>query len=116
VGDARGHATECLEPARSRESLLEVDALGFGPGEDRRSQPWWVLARVRAPGGRGARATASGYDAYGTTAAVAAIGAEWLLAGRATRTGVMTPAQAFDPRALLDALAPAGLSWRLDPP
>jgi short subunit dehydrogenase-like uncharacterized protein len=92
-----------------------LDALGFGPGEERRGQPWWVLARVRAPGGRGVRATASGYDAYGTTAAITALGAEWLLAGRATRTGVTTTAQTLDPRAFLDALSPAGVSWRLDP-
>lgn len=92
-----------------------IDAAGFGPGGERREQPWWVLARVRAPGGRGVRATASGYDVYGTSAALAAIGAEWLLAGRAARTGVATTAQAFDPRALLASLAPAGVSWRLDP-
>lgn len=92
-----------------------IDAGSEGPGDERRDSPWWVLARVRARGGRGTRVTASGYDAYGTTAVVCAIGAAWLLAGRATRAGVVTTAQAFDPRAFLDSLAPAGVSWRIDP-
>jgi short subunit dehydrogenase-like uncharacterized protein len=97
--------------------LLEarIDAMAAGPGEERRGQPWWVQARVRAPGGRGVRVTASGYDSYGTTAVIAALGAKWLLEGRAKRAGVVTTAQAFDPRAFLDALAGAGVSWRLDP-
>jgi len=96
--------------------LLEsrIDAGAVGPGEERRDQPWWVLARVRAAG-KETRVTASGYDAYGTTGAICAIGAQWLLDGRATRTGVVTTAQAFDPRAFLDALAPTGTAWRLDP-
>jgi hypothetical protein len=61
------------------------------------------------------RVTASGYDSYGTSAAIAAIGARWLLEGRAKRAGVVTTALAFDPRAFLDALAEAGVSWRIDP-
>jgi short subunit dehydrogenase-like uncharacterized protein len=92
-----------------------IDASGVGPGDERRDQPWWVQARVRAPGGRGVRITASGYDSYGTTAVIAALGARWLLGGRAKRTGVLTTAQAFDPRAFLDALADAGVAWRSDP-
>jgi short subunit dehydrogenase-like uncharacterized protein len=92
-----------------------IDAGPKGPGEERRDQPWWVLARVRAAGGRGARVTASGYDSYGITAVICAIGAQWLLAGRAQRAGVVTTAQAFEPRAFLDALAPAGVAWRVDP-
>jgi short subunit dehydrogenase-like uncharacterized protein len=92
-----------------------IDASSFGPGAERRDQPWWVLARVRAAGGKGASVTASGYDSYGITAVICAIGAQWLLEGRAKRTGVVTSAQAFDPRDFLDALAPAGVSWRTDP-
>jgi short subunit dehydrogenase-like uncharacterized protein len=92
-----------------------IDAGAAGPGDERRDQPWWVLARVRAAGGKGTRVTASGYDAYGITAVICALGAEWLLAGNAQRAGVVTTAQAFDPRAFLDALAPAGVGWRMDP-
>jgi short subunit dehydrogenase-like uncharacterized protein len=97
--------------------LLErrIDASAFGPGEERRDQPWWVLARVRAAGGKGTRVTASGYDSYGITAVICAVGAQWLLEGRAKRAGVVTSAQAFDPREFLDALAPAGVAWRIDP-
>ena len=92
-----------------------IDASSFGPGAERRNQPWWVLARARAAGGQGSCVTASGYDSYGITAVICAVGAQWLLEGRAKRTGVMTSAQAFDPREFLDALAPAGVAWRLDP-
>ena len=97
--------------------LLErrIDASAVGPGEERRDQPWWVLARARAAGGQGARVTASGYDSYGITAVICAVGAQWLLEGRAKRAGVVTSAQAFDPRDFLEALAPAGVAWRIDP-
>lgn len=96
--------------------LLEsrIDASPFGPGDERRDQPWWVLARVRAAG-RQTRVTVSGYDSYGVTGVICAIGAQWLLAGRAARAGVVTSAQAFAPREFLDALAPAGVGWRVDP-
>jgi short subunit dehydrogenase-like uncharacterized protein len=96
--------------------LLEarIDAGAVGPGEERRDQPWWVLARVRAAG-RETRVTASGYDGYGVTGVICALGAQWLLDGRALRAGVVTSAQAFAPREFLDALAPAGVGWRLDP-
>jgi hypothetical protein len=105
-----------LLTARARR-LLErrIDAGARGPGDERRDQPWWVLARVRAAGGKGTRVTASGYDSYGITAVICALGAQWLLGGRAQRTGVVTTAQAFEPRAFLDALAPAGVAWRIDP-
>jgi short subunit dehydrogenase-like uncharacterized protein len=97
--------------------LLEsrIDASAVGPGEERRDQPWWVLARVRAAGGKATSVTVSGYDSYGITAVICAIGAQWLLEGRAKRAGVLTSAQAFDPRAFLDALSPSGVSWRQDP-
>jgi hypothetical protein len=73
-----------------------------------------VQARVRAPGGRGVRVTASGYDSYGTTAVIAALGARWLLEGRARAAGVVTTALTFDPRGFLDALSDAGVAWRID--
>ena len=92
-----------------------IDRAAFGPGDERRDQPWWVQARVRAAGGRGVRVTASGYDSYGITAVIAVLGAQWLLEGRAKRAGVVTTAAAFDPRALLDALAASGVAWRIDP-
>lgn len=111
---ARGAAALLTQRAR-RFLESRIDAGPVGPGDERRDSPWWVLARVRARGGRGTRVTASGYDAYGITAVICALGAEWLLAGRATRAGVVTTAQTFDPRAFLDALGPSGVSWRIDP-
>ena len=113
-GLARAASALLRGPLRS---LVErrIDRAGFGPGDERRDQPWWVQARVRAAGGRGARVTASGYDSYGITAVITAIGAQWLLEGRAKRSGVMTTAAAFDPRAFLEALAESGVAWRIDP-
>jgi len=109
---ARG-AGALLGPRLLRRLDARIDAGAFGPGDERRDQPWWVLARVRAVG-RQTRVTATGYDGYGVTGVLCALGAEWLLAGRAQRAGVVTSAQAFDPRELLDALAPAGVGWRID--
>jgi short subunit dehydrogenase-like uncharacterized protein len=111
---ARGAAALLRGPLRR---LVErrIDASARGPGDERRSQAWWVQARVRAPGGRGVRVTASGCDSYGVTAVIALRGAQWLLGGRAKRCGVMTTAAAFDPRAFLDELRDAGVSWRSDP-
>lgn len=109
---ARGAGAFMIDPLRR---LLEarIEKSAVGPGEERRDQPWWVLARVRAAG-RQTRVTASGYDSYGITAVICAVGAEWLLGGRAQRGGVVTSAQAFDPRAFLDALASSGVAWRID--
>jgi hypothetical protein len=45
---------------------------------------------------------------------ICAVGAQWLLGGKALRAGVVTSAQAFDARAFLDTLAPAGVGWRID--
>lgn len=97
--------------------LLEsrIDASSVGPGAERRNQPWWVLARVRAAGRRGNQVTVSGYDSYGITGVICALGAQWLLEGRAKQAGVLTTAQALDPRSFLDALSPSGVSRRLDP-
>jgi len=92
-----------------------IDASSVGPGAERRDQPWWVLARVRAAGGRANQVTVSGYDSYGITGVICAVGAQWLLEGRAKRAGVLTTAQAFDPHSFLDALAPSGVAWRVDP-
>lgn len=47
------------------------------------------------------RVVVSGRDPYGITAAIAATGAIRMLAGDYDRCGVLAPAQAFDPQALL---------------
>jgi short subunit dehydrogenase-like uncharacterized protein len=108
-------ATPILRAPLLRWVERRIDAGAFGPGDERRAQAWWVQARVRAPGSRGTRVTVSGYDAYGVTGVIAALGARWLCDGRAERAGVVTSALAFAPRAFLDALAPAGVAWRIDP-
>lgn len=91
-----------------------IDAGSFGPGSERARQPWWVQARVRTASGQGRRVTVTGRDAYGITAVLAVNGARSLLAGRALRAGVVTSAQAFEPKALLAELEPQGVAWRED--
>jgi len=69
-----------------------------------------VVAEVHAASGSVGRAVASGGNAYETTAAILAQGAVWL-AGGSVVAGVHSAATAFEPHALLDALAGEGVSW-----
>jgi short subunit dehydrogenase-like uncharacterized protein len=71
-----------------------------------------VVAEVHAASGSIGRAIASGGDVYETTAAILAQGALWL-AGGSVVAGVHSAATAFEPHALLDALAGAGVTWSL---
>jgi short subunit dehydrogenase-like uncharacterized protein len=92
-----------------------IDAGSFGPGPERERQPWWIQARVRTSSGAGRRVSVSGRDIYGVTAVIAVSGACALLEGRALRAGVVSSAQAFDPRSVLAELEPHGATWREDP-
>ena len=69
-----------------------------------------VVADVHAASGSVGRAVASGGNVYETTAAILAQGAVWL-AGGSVVAGVHSAATAFEPHALLDALASEGVSW-----
>jgi len=69
-----------------------------------------VVAEVHAASGSVGRAVASGGNVYETTAAILAQGAVWL-AGGSVVAGVHSAATAFEPHALLDALASEGVSW-----
>jgi short subunit dehydrogenase-like uncharacterized protein len=69
-----------------------------------------VVAEVRAASGSVGRAVASGGNVYETTAAILAQGAVWL-AGGSVVAGVHSAATAFEPHALLDALASEGVCW-----
>jgi short subunit dehydrogenase-like uncharacterized protein len=76
-------------------------------GEDR---SFTVVAEVHAASGSVGRATASGGNFHQVTAAILAQGALWLSAGSVV-AGVHSPATAFEPHALLDALAGDGVTW-----
>lgn len=86
-----------------------------GPDEStRRRDQFDVVVDARGRHGThaaGRRVRVRGRDPYGLTAAIAATGAEWLRAGGTRATGVLSPATAFDPRALLDALGEEGVSY-----
>jgi hypothetical protein len=50
-----------------------------------------------------------------TTAAVAVEAAQRLLIQPLARYGVLAPAEAFDPKDFLNALAPHGVTWSIEP-
>lgn len=60
------------------------------------------------------RLVVSGRDPYGITATVAAAGALWMNGDGYDRCGVLAPAQAFEPTAVLKECEPFGVTWRRD--
>ncbi|MBB4663155.1 saccharopine dehydrogenase family protein [Conexibacter arvalis] len=93
-----------------------VDRLPEGPPEERRrAARFAVVAVARGEDGRVRGGTVTGSDVYGLTAATVVEGAVRLRAGDHAAVGVLSPASAFDAAGFLDALAPAGVGWALDP-
>ncbi len=88
-----------------------------GPDEaTRRRDAFHIAVDVRGRRqGRAAqrRMILRGRDVYGLTAAIARQGALLMLAGRVTRSGVLAPAMAFDPRRFLDGLRPERLVYEV---
>ncbi|MEV4511134.1 saccharopine dehydrogenase NADP-binding domain-containing protein [Dactylosporangium sp. NPDC049525] len=88
-----------------------IDALPEGPAEhERTAATFTVLAEAVSADGRLARALIRGYDVYGSTAVMAVEGARRLVAG-GDRTGVLSPAQAFDIADFLKFLSAHGFSY-----
>ncbi|WP_052848692.1 saccharopine dehydrogenase family protein [Streptomyces avicenniae] len=83
------------------------------PEDVRRAGRWLMLAEATAPDGRRARGWAGGPDGYGLTAVIAVEAAHRLVT-EPPGPGVLSPAQAFAPRPFLDALAPHGVTWRVE--
>jgi short subunit dehydrogenase-like uncharacterized protein len=86
-----------------------------GPGDEKRREDSFHVC-VDARGMRGGKAEArrivlSGRDVYGLTAAIVRQGAQLLLAGRHTATGILPPAGAFQPKDFLDGLQAEGLAY-----
>jgi short subunit dehydrogenase-like uncharacterized protein len=81
----------------------------FGPAgpseESRRKSRFAVVAEATGPGGSG-RAVLTGSDPYGLTALLLVRGAQALVAGEASRSGVLAPAEAFDARPFAARLEP----------
>ena len=77
-----------------------------GPSpESRRKSSFTVVAEARGPAGEG-RAVLEGNDPYGLTALLLVRGAQMLLAGESSGTGVLAPTEAFDARTLAGRLEP----------
>jgi len=66
---------------------------------------------VRAGAAASGRLLLRGHDPYGLTAVIAAYGAQQMCAAGYDRAGVLAPASAFAPRALLDHLRQFGLTY-----
>lgn len=93
-----------------------VDRLPEGPSQElREAARFTVVALAETADGRRRAGVVRGRDVYGLTAATIAESAQRMLAPDFSAAGVLAPASAFDPAGFLDALAPAGVSWELDP-
>ena len=80
--------------------------IGRGPSAERRARTQFaVVAQSHGPKG-GRRVTLTGRDPYGLTALLIAYGAAALRDGEARSVGTLAPAEAFEPRAFLERLAP----------
>lgn len=90
-----------------------IDSLPEGPTEeDRRTQRFTYLVDAVSRDGQSARGIVQGHDTYGITAVIAVEAARRLVADGA-QSGVLAPAQAYDPTSFLTFLAPHGISWTI---
>lgn len=87
-----------------------IDALPDAPGADLRYD---LVVDAFGADGRRVRGVLSGVDSYRDSALMAVETAVRLAEG-ATAPGALAPAEAFDPADFLDALAPFGITWRIE--
>ena len=92
-----------------------IDGLPEGPTQQERTKATFVIiADAIGVDGRHSRAVVRGRDIYGCTAVIAVEGARRLITGR-DRTGVLSPAQAYDVEDFLQFLAPHGFEVHVEP-
>jgi short subunit dehydrogenase-like uncharacterized protein len=92
-----------------------IDRLPEGPTEEkRRRSEFTVVALAHGEDGTTGRGVVRGGDVYSLTATCAVQAASLLAAEGYDRTGVLSPASAFEPTAFLDFLGDHGLSYELD--
>jgi short subunit dehydrogenase-like uncharacterized protein len=90
-----------------------IDAAPEGPDDEQRRQgKWTITVEAVSDRDRTIRGEVEGTDGYGKTAVIAVEAARRLVAGGA-KSGVLTPAQAFDPESFLGYLAGHGVRWRV---
>jgi short subunit dehydrogenase-like uncharacterized protein len=89
-----------------------IDRLPEGPADAARDAVRWSITAEARPRGDGApkRATVRGSDVYGITAVTAVEGALRMAAPGYDRSGGLAPAQAYEARDFLAALAPHGVT------
>lgn len=89
-----------------------IDRLPEGPPQSARDAVRWSVTVEARPAGGGAprRATVQGRDVYGITAVTVVEGALRMAAPGYGRSGGLAPAQAYEPREFLAALAPHGVT------
>jgi short subunit dehydrogenase-like uncharacterized protein len=89
-----------------------MGALPEGPEEDaRRAARFLIVAEAIGADGRSGRGAVTGSDVYGLTAVTSVHGASLLADSGYDRSGVLSPASAFDPVAFLNDLSDHGLAW-----
>ncbi|MGW4328618.1 saccharopine dehydrogenase NADP-binding domain-containing protein [Nocardia sp. NPDC004573] len=87
-----------------------IDTLPDAPSADLRYD---LVVDAFGADGRHARGVLSGVDSY-RDSALMAVETAVRLAGNAAAPGALAPAEAFDPADFLDALAPFGITWRIE--
>jgi short subunit dehydrogenase-like uncharacterized protein len=89
-----------------------LGALPEGPEEEaRRAARFLIVAEAIGADGRSGRGAVTGSDVYGLTAVTSVHGASLLADSGYDRSGVLSPASAFDPAAFLTHLSDHGLAW-----
>jgi short subunit dehydrogenase-like uncharacterized protein len=92
-----------------------IDRLPEGPSEqDRQRARFTIVAVAHGEDGASGRGTVRGSDMYGLTAVTAVHGAALAASPGYDRAGALSPASAFDPASFLDALAPHGVSYKVE--
>jgi short subunit dehydrogenase-like uncharacterized protein len=85
-----------------------------GPSESSRGKVrFTIVALAHGEDGRTRRGTATGGDVYALTAVTAVHGAALMATPGYDRSGVLSPASAYDPAAFLDALAAHGVAYEI---
>ncbi|WP_159842040.1 saccharopine dehydrogenase NADP-binding domain-containing protein [Nocardia sp. CY41] len=87
-----------------------IDTLPDAPSADLRYD---LVVDAFGADGRHARGVLSGVDSY-RDSALMAVETAVRLAGNAAAPGALAPAEAFDPADFLVALAPFGITWRIE--
>jgi short subunit dehydrogenase-like uncharacterized protein len=94
--------------------ILVGNRPGGPSGDARRQARFVIVAEARTADGPAARCVVEGSDLYGVTAATCAEAAQRLGASLEPPSGVLAPAEVFDPGNFLDTLS-GFLTWRREP-